>query len=134
LGAPFNADPSPEDLFRYDASGARSFSTNACTGAPAAYLSLDGTNRLAQFNNCDDGGDYADWQSSPLPKGLNPEVQDAFGIPGTNPALTNASPEVVALDAIGYNVATVPEPSAFAPALLGFGLLVLFARKRAANR
>jgi hypothetical protein len=76
---PLSNNPLPEDLYRYDASGNRSFSTNpVSSSAPKAYFSLDGTTLLAQFNNQDNGGDYGDWQSSPRPPGVPPQVQDAF--------------------------------------------------------
>src|ERR1017187_974996 len=114
-GSFFN-DPAPEDLFRYNAAGARSFTANAnCATAPTAFLSLNGTTDLAQFNNCANAGDYGDWQSDPLPGGVNPKVQDAFATPGSNPSLSATSPESVALDALGYNLAgqqnPVPEPT-----------------------
>ena len=109
LGTPFS-DPSPEDLFRYASSGVRSYTTN---GSALAYFSLDGTTHLAQFDNQNDGGDFGDWQSNPLPNGVGPKVQDAFGTPGSSPTLaTDAGiPEIIALDAIGYNLAETSEPS-----------------------
>src|SRR3954469_19463564 len=58
---------SPEDLFRYDGKGARSYST----GATSAFFSINGTTSLAQFSQ-DSRGDYGDWQSSPLPPGTPP--------------------------------------------------------------
>jgi hypothetical protein len=139
LGSPgqtFFNDPAPEDLFRYDATGARSYSNNPSCGAgdgPAAYLSLDGTTKLAQFNNCANGGDYGDWASSPLPGGVGPKVQDAFATPGSNPSLNIGSPEIVALDAIGYTlVRTVPEPTS--PALVGLSLVGLALSRRKSSR
>jgi hypothetical protein len=114
-GTGFFSDPAPEDLFRYTAGGARSFSVNvSCTAPPTAFFSLNGTTDLAQFNNCNNGGDYGDWQSSPLPPGVNPKVQDAFATPGSTPSLSVSGPEVVALDALGYNLhssAATPEPT-----------------------
>jgi hypothetical protein len=86
----------PEDLYRYDQNGARTFTTTS--GVPA-FFSIDGTTDLAQFNQST-SGDFGDWQSSPLPSGVAPKVQDAFATPGANPAL---SVEVTALDVIGYN-------------------------------
>ncbi len=62
--------PSPKDLFRYTAAGVRSFTTSTAT----AYFSVNGATDLAQFNNQSNGGDYGDWQSSPLPAGVNPQV------------------------------------------------------------
>lgn len=98
LSAPFNSEPSPEDLFRYDGSGGRSFNESAVS----SYLSIDGTTLLAAFNQSS-GGDYGDWQTAGAAK-----VQDAFGTPGSQP---NMGVEIRALDAIGYDVATAPEPS-----------------------
>jgi hypothetical protein len=109
--------PNPEDLFRYDGSGIRSYALNSqtsqnCTGASVANFSLNGTTNLKQFNNCNNGGDYGDWASNGSP----PAVQDAFATSGSSPSLAVTSPEVVALDAIGYNLSAVPTP------LIGHGL------------
>jgi hypothetical protein len=112
-------DPLPEDLFRYDSSGRRSYTASNAL----AYLSIDGRTLLAQFDNQGDGGDYGDWQSNPRPAGVPPKVQDAFATPGAHPTLDPSSPEVIALDAIGYNFANpTPEPS---PAILLSSALVL---------
>ena len=114
---------------RYDVAGARSFTTNS---AATAFFSIDGTTDLAQFDNQNDGGDFGDWQSNPLPPGVAPKVQDAFPTPFATPLL---SVELTALDVIGYNFAVaqpaVPEPgspSLLATALLGMGV---WRRKRA---
>jgi hypothetical protein len=87
----------PEDLFRYDQSAARTFTT---TTSVKAFFSIDSSTDLAQFDNQNDGGDFGDWQSNPLPTGVLPKVQDAFTGPGVSPAL---SVELIALDVIGYN-------------------------------
>lgn len=107
LGSPFNNDPTPEDLYRYDASGNRSFTEN---GAAKAYFSIDGTTLLNQFDNQNDGGDFGDWQSNPRPAGVAPQVQDAFATPFAHPTL---GVELTALDVIGYDPipSAVPEPS-----------------------
>jgi hypothetical protein len=119
-GGGFFDNPAPEDLFRYDSSGNRSYTTNS---AARAFFSIDGrTSDLAQFDNQNDGGDFGDWQSNPLPGGVQPKVQDAFATPGAHPTL---GVELRALDVIGYDLAT-PEPASLAllgTALAGFGAI-----------
>lgn len=127
LGSSLPRTPSetifPEDLFRYDASGNRSFTTNSLA---KAFFSIDTTTDLAQFDNQNDGGDFGDWQSNLLPPGVAPKVQDAFATPGANPSL---GVELTALDVVGYNVAATPaisEPGTLAmlaTSLLGLGVL-----------
>jgi hypothetical protein len=115
----------PEDLFRYDGSGNRSFTT---TSSAQAYFSIDGTTRLAQFDNQNDGGDFGDWQSNPLPPGVKPKVQDAFATVGANPSL---GVELTALDVIGYDrINPTPEPSTLAIAGLATALCLGYARFR----
>ncbi len=105
--------PRPEDLYRYAADGTRSFSTSA---SGSVYFSLNGTTDLTQFNNSNNGGDYGDWASNPLPSGASPQVQDAFITGGQN--ITLGSNEFAALQAIGY----VQVPDAATIALLAAGL------------
>ena len=105
--------PRPEDLYRYAANGTRSFSTSA---TESVYFSLNGTTDLSQFNNSNNGGDYGDWASNPLPSGASPQVQDAFITGGQN--ITLGSNEFAALQAIGY--VQVPDPAGIA--LLAAGL------------
>jgi PEP-CTERM motif-containing protein len=112
----------PEDLFRYDAAGNRSFTTNPTA---KAFFSINGTTDLAQFDNQNDGGDFGDWQSNPLPPGVSPKVQDAFATPGATPSL---GVELTALDVIGYDFAAVPEPGTLA--LLGSSLFGFAALRR----
>jgi hypothetical protein len=122
--------PSPEDLFRYDSTGARSFTTTATANA---FFSIDGTTDLAQFDNQNDGGDFGDWQSNPLPFGVQPKVQDAFATPGADPAL---SVELRALDVIGYDRVIpppVPEPGTAALLASALALLVAFTKRRMSN-
>lgn len=123
-------DPMAEDLFRYNSSGALSYYANggpANTGA--AYFSLNGTTHLAQFNNSSSqlNNDAGDWASGPLPTGNFPQVQDAVGSPGSSPLLNGNSPEVVALDAMGYNLVgteqVTPEPASLV--LLATGALCM---------
>jgi hypothetical protein len=86
----------PQDLYRYSAVNTRSFTT----ANSLAFFSINGNTSLAQFDNQNDGGDFGDWQSNPLPPGVQPKVQDAFAAPGAGPAL---SVELNALDVIGYD-------------------------------
>jgi hypothetical protein len=114
----------PEDLYRYTAAGARSFTTSSIA---TAFFSIDGTTDLAQFDNQNDGGDFGDWQSNPLPNGVQPKVQDAFATPGSTPPL---GVELRALDVIGYNL--IPEPASLS--LLACGLLLPLRRGRRQSR
>jgi len=139
------SSPSPPDLFRYKASGMRSWTV----GQPA-YFSIDaGTTNLANYNTVL-GGDYGDWASGatyPL------RVQDAFAVAGTgwgdllmpndspfNPWITSPppmtggiafgkSPELRVLDVIGWtltNTVTVTRSSAIFPAGMGFKIIYAF--------
>jgi hypothetical protein len=94
----------PEDLYRYNGTGNRSFSRGG-----NAFFSINGTTNLAQFHNpaADDGADYGDWESNPLPPGASPKVQDAFATAGANPTL---GVELTALDVIGYDVVANSAP------------------------
>ena len=130
-GTGFFADPAPEDLFRYDSSGNRSYTTNPLA---QAYFSINGSTLLAQFDNQGDGGDWGDWQSNPLPAGVAAKVQDAYATPGSNPFLSLNSPEVTALDAEGYNlVSPAPEPGTIFLSLSALAGLFLMRRRNAAK-
>lgn len=95
-----------EDLYRYDALGDRSYTTD--TNA-VSYFSLDGTTDLAQFNQSKNqfgSGDFGDWYS--FFGGIVPQVQDAFSPAGSSP---NLGVELRVLDVLGYHLATqVPAP------------------------
>ena len=93
------------DLFRYSSTGARNFTTSG----DDAYFSLDGVNRLAQYNQ-NSSGDYGDWWSLGT---HTPRVQDAFGTAGV---VLNLGVELVVLDVIGWNrVASQSGSSTSAP-------------------
>ncbi|MDB6017216.1 MAG: hypothetical protein JWR19_1705 [Pedosphaera sp.] len=95
-----NGDPaptgaiSPEDLFRFDQNGARSFTSDINA---AAYFSLDGTTDLARFNQ-HAGGDFSDWYSFNGVQATS-QVQDAYSAPNSFPVL---GVELRVLDALGY--------------------------------
>ncbi|MGA7497162.1 MAG: NF038122 family metalloprotease [Isosphaeraceae bacterium] len=104
------------DLYRYTAPGVRSYSTTQTT-SPYSYFSINGGNTVLSYFNQTSGADYGDWLSNPIPAGYGPQVQDAFGTPGTNPAL--GPNELAAFSAIGYELTPVPEPSSMLVAVLG---------------
>jgi PEP-CTERM motif len=126
---PFGAG-APEDLFRWSAAtgGARALSTN-CTTATSAYFAYGPfTGAIARFNNACNGGDFGDWQSSPLPPGVNPQVQDAFADPGSAPAYGQS--EIDAMTAIGYDLAPpTPEPGTMVLFAAGLAVLALYRRR-----
>jgi hypothetical protein len=110
---PDNDDPFPQDLFRYDSSGALTFTTSG----DDAYFSLDGTNLLVRFNQESDG-DYGDWWST---GSHTPRVQDAFATPGATP---NPNVELVALDVMGYQLLPPPQPGIVSINLSGTNLVL----------
>jgi hypothetical protein len=111
----------PQDLFRYSASGVRSFTTS---GAATSYLSIDaGATDLVNFNQLGGGSDYGDWASSATVR-----VQDAFDTPGAKPIY---GVELRNLDVIGYDAASsAPEPGTLLLMSAAAGLLLI--RKRRA--
>lgn len=115
------ANPRPIDLYRYNSAGQRTFTT----AGDDAYLSIDGTTKLARFNQ-EAGGDYGDFWS--FYGGNVPQVQDAFSTPGATPDM-NA--ELVMLDVVGWNrISNVPEPNSLAIAGLIAGALFSCRRRR----
>ena len=138
-GGTVPTDPLAADLYRYSAPGVRSFALNSstgvpCTGAPTAYLSVDGgATNLNFYNNCNNGGDYGDWIGV---DGL--QVQDAFGPDSQAASLLLSSPEVTLLDATGYNFRTtsavVPEPSSVVFVLLGLVAITALGKRVCTGR
>jgi hypothetical protein len=111
LGSSLPSQPNstifPQDLFRYDQLNARTFTT---TSSVLAFFSINATTDLGQFDNQNDGGDFADWQSNPLPPGVLPKVQDAFATANSGDLALTV--ELTALDVIGYDrVASGVPPS-----------------------
>lgn len=95
-----------EDLFRYDASGNRSYTTGTTV---QSYFSLDGTTDLAQFNQSVVTNDHGDWAN-----GTTTHVQDAYGTAGVG---INPNIEFTALDVIGYNYISSTPPSPVMPSI-----------------
>ncbi len=99
----------PEDLFRYNQSGNRTFTAiDSRSSGVYAYFSLDRFTQLAEFDNQSDGGDFGDWQSNPRRAGVAARVQDAYATAGQSPAM---AVEWRALDVVGYNDCTPTAPS-----------------------
>jgi len=113
------------DLFRYTGKGVRSYSTTQTT-SPYSYFSIDGGNTVLTYFNQTSGADYADWLSNPIPNGYGVQVQDAYGLGGTNPSL--GVNEVTAFNVIGYQQVT-PEPSTFLLAGSLLGMLAVGRRR-----
>jgi hypothetical protein len=127
----FDGVGAPEDLFRWSAAtgGTRTLSTSCTTPTSAYFAYGPSTGAIAQFNNACNGGDFGDWQSSPLPAGVNPQVQDAFANPGDAPAY--GASETDALTAIGFDLAApTPEPSAMFLFGAGLAMLAVYRRRR----
>lgn len=124
-GTVSSTTPSPEDLFRYTAAGARSSLSVNCGSPGTAFFSYSGATDLAQFNNACNGADFGDWATGPTA-----QVQDAFGNPGPQP--TYGANEIAALSAIGFTVAT-PEPATSTLLLASLGVFALV-RKRFTRR
>ncbi len=112
------------DLFRYSASGVRSYTTSSTA---TAYFSINGgANNLRPFNQSGGGSDYGDWAGTGTP-----HVQDAYGTPGSQPNLDGV--ELTALDVVGYDLTpagaaleAVPETGG-SLALVCVGLIVAVA-------
>jgi hypothetical protein len=93
------------DLYRFSASGVRSYSTS---GNVSSYFSInDGKTDLVHFNQLA-GGDYGDWGDGVIPadgQGNNPaQVQDAFGGTSNEASPNMGRNEAIALNAVGWKM------------------------------
>jgi hypothetical protein len=95
-GAALPAGPiQVQDLFRYDIAGNRGFTTSL---TDSSYFSIDGSTRLARYNQ-NAGGDFSDfWSNVPRPRPVH--VQDAYATQGTDPAM---NVEWTMLDVMGWS-------------------------------
>lgn len=91
LGNVYTKVYTPLDIFRYSAPGAPDVSPTA------GFFSLnDGVSDLLPFNDPSNGGDAADWATSPLTKG------DAFDAFATTGKAAVSAVDMLALEALGY--------------------------------
>jgi hypothetical protein len=138
LGSPLAADGlmGVEDIYRYNGFHSGSYTTDP---AEHAFLSIDGGATDIKDFNQNGIGDFADWAKTTC---LGPAArpQDWAGCPFPLDSPTHlhlTSPEVTALQAIGYNLRTdgmVPEPATWTLIIGGFGLAgVALRRRRAAG-
>jgi hypothetical protein len=100
LGGPYPDFLASEDLFSWASLNDRNTSMTGFR-----YFSIDqGLHLLVKFNN-DPAGDFGDWDSPACPQN-HPLVQNAFNCLGQSPEIAADSPEVLALDVIGYDLVT----------------------------
>lgn len=119
--------PFPEDFYRY-AGG--STARNYTTSGDNAYFTLNGgITDILQFNQFANGSDFGDWHSCPG-TASTPNVQDACGTPNTILSLNTLSPEVLALESIGYDLAS-PEPGTMVFLTAGLAAMAALVRRRA---
>ncbi|HEX4085271.1 MAG TPA: NF038122 family metalloprotease [Chthoniobacteraceae bacterium] len=116
------------DLYRYSAPDTRSYTTSPNA---TAYFSINsGATNLVYFNQSSNG-DFGDWGDGVAPADQEPSdpplVQDAFSEPGVDIDL--GTPELTALNVVGYELAAVPEPKNIALLVIG-SLVVLIVWRR----
>ncbi len=91
--------PGPLDLYRYSASGVRSYTISSSS---TAYFSVNGgvtdINGFNQ-NGMTDGSDFGDWATS-----ATPHVQDAYATPGV--IVNLGTPEYDMYQAVGWNLSS----------------------------
>ena len=112
------------DLFRYSALSSTQGVIDWTADTRAKYFSLDGTTVGPQFStgvNFGDGRQASHWKDNMFIGLMDPTA-------GLGETLHITGNDVLAMDAIGWNVAAIPEPSGWA--MLGAGLLLIAARKR----
>ncbi|HEX5345269.1 MAG TPA: NF038122 family metalloprotease [Duganella sp.] len=111
----------PLDLFRYSAPGVADVRVG---GTP--YFSVDGgTTNLAAFSTGSDHGNG--WQASHFGPG---QVNLMRPFVGDGESYDASSRDLAAFDAIGWDIAPVPEPSTWAMLAAGLGMIGWTSRRR----
>ena len=128
----------PVDLFRYSSNAVRTLNTvgnngtncGASSSTNACFSIDNGSTFIHQWNNLNNGNDFADWVTG-CPG--SPQIQDVTGCPGfANLDITNDSGyEVTVLNAVGFDLQGVPEPGTMLITAAGLALLASRLRKRA---
>lgn len=111
------------DLFRYSAASSAQGVIDWTADNRAKYFSLDGTTMGPQFStgeNFGDGRQASHWKDNLFIGIMDPTA-------GMGETLHITGNDVLAMDAIGWNVAAIPEPSGWA--MLIAGLMVLAGRR-----
>ncbi len=119
----------PEDFFRYSTdSGAPALTLNPSQSA-TSYFSIDGgSTNLVGFSQ-NSSGDRGDWLSpNCAAQAVSPLVQYAFSCTGIVADISATSPEGIALDVIGYDLAAPPSGS---PVISPFGVVPVFSKATA---
>ncbi|WP_374585553.1 NF038122 family metalloprotease [Pseudoduganella sp.] len=125
---PFQADEfmfvSTLDLFRYSSESAAQGVIDWTADTRSKYFSLDGTTVGPEFSTgtlFGDGRQASHWKDDLFIGLMDPTA-------GMGETLHITGNDVLAMDAIGWDVAPIPEPSGWA--MLGAGLLLIAARQR----
>jgi hypothetical protein len=111
------------DLFRYSASGTRSFVSQG--NGTLAYMSFNGgATSIASYTNSPNSGDYGDWSTNCT------HIQDATGCLGRSYDITSdGGVEITALDIVGLNLLATPEPATTGLLTLGLFALIQYRRR-----
>jgi hypothetical protein len=112
------------DLFRYSAASSAQGVLDWTADGRAKYFSLDGSTVGPEFSTgvtFGDGRQASHWKDDLFIGLMDPTA-------GLGETLHISSNDVLAMDAIGWNVAAIPEPSGWA--MLGAGLMLLATRRR----
>jgi len=112
------------DLFRYSTMSAAHGVIDWTADNRAKYFSLDGTTVGPEFStgeNFGDGRQASHWKDNLFIGLMDPTA-------GLGETLHITGNDVLAMDAIGWNVAAIPEPSGWA--MLAAGLLLITVRQR----